>query len=101
MKPINRLIGFVLLALVTVEIGGWSLLGLLTSQDALTPFTWGQVLLVGIILQSGGFFLHLALGEENRASLGTLSTRIGAVLLAAALVRLAFGILRATRLTAS
>lgn len=38
MKPTNRLIAIVLLALVTVEFGGWSLLGLLTSRGSLTPF---------------------------------------------------------------
>ena len=58
---------------------------------------WGLVLLAGIILQSGGFFLHMMVGEEGRASLGTLSTRIGAVILAAALVRLAAGLFRGTR----
>jgi hypothetical protein len=136
MKPTNRLIAIVLLALVTVEFGGWSLLGLLTSQSSITPFQeqffraghahagvllvlalvylilmdrttllpgrqrmWGQVLLAGIILQSGGFFLHMTVGEEGRASLGTLSTRIGAVLLAAALVMLAMGLFRAARTT--
>jgi heme/copper-type cytochrome/quinol oxidase subunit 4 len=53
----------------------------------------GLLLLVGIIAQSGGFFLHLARGEKNRSSVGTTMTRIGALLLAAALVILAIGLL--------
>ena len=55
----------------------------------------GLVLLVGIAMQSGGFFLHLAVGEEGRPSLGTVVTRTGAVLLAAALIALAVGLARA------
>ena len=54
----------------------------------------GLLLLVGIIAQSGGFFLHLARGEKNRSSVGTTMTRIGALLLAAALVILAAGLLQ-------
>ncbi|MPZ89078.1 MAG: hypothetical protein GEU81_13615 [Nitriliruptorales bacterium] len=38
MKPTTLLPALVLFALVTVEFGGWSLLGLLTQRDALTPF---------------------------------------------------------------
>lgn len=66
-----------------------------TSLSPTRQRTWGQVLLAGIILQSGGFFLHMTMGEEGRVSLGTLSTRIGAVVLAAALVRLTVGLFRA------
>src|ERR671921_366068 len=46
----------------------------------------GLLLLVGIMAQSGGFFLHLGLGQKNRSSLGTIVTRTGALLLAAALI---------------
>jgi hypothetical protein len=53
----------------------------------------GLLLLVGIMAQSGGFFLHLARGEKNRNSVGTTMTRTGALLLAAALVILAIGLL--------
>jgi hypothetical protein len=41
-------------------------------------------LFVGILAQSGGFFLHMMIGEPNHASLGTAITTIGAVLLASA-----------------
>ncbi len=53
----------------------------------------GLLLLLGIMAQSGGFFLHLALGQKNRSSLGTVVTRTGALLLAAALIVLAIGLL--------
>jgi hypothetical protein len=132
MKPTTQLTAIVLFALVTVEFGGWSLLGLLTGQGSLTPFQeqffraghghagvlltlalvyliliertgfspttqrlLGLVLLGGIVLQSGGFFLHMTLGEESRSSAGTLVTRLGAVLLATALVSLGVGLLQA------
>jgi drug/metabolite transporter superfamily protein YnfA len=38
MRPTTPLAAFVLFAIVTVEFGGWSLLGFLTGQDSLTPF---------------------------------------------------------------
>ncbi len=53
----------------------------------------GLLLLSGIIGQSGGFFLHLWLGQENRSSPGTVVTRSGGVLIAAALVILAIGLI--------
>jgi hypothetical protein len=53
----------------------------------------GSLLLVGIIAQSGGFFIHLWLGQPDRSSLGTVVTRTGALLLAVALVMLAIGLI--------
>ncbi|MEU4726201.1 hypothetical protein AB0G06_41955 [Nonomuraea dietziae] len=55
----------------------------------------GGVLLAGVLAQSGGFFLHLGVGQEGHRSPGTLLTRIGALLLAAALIALAAGLIRA------
>lgn len=52
-------------------------------------------LLAGILLQSGGFFVHMLTGEEGAASAGTWLTRGGAVLLAVALISLGVGLLRA------
>jgi len=131
MSPTTRLTAIVLFAIVTVELGGWSLLGFLTSNESLTPFQeqffraghghagvllilalvylvlmertrfsgraqrWlGLTLLGGILLQSGGFFLHLLIGEEGTPSGGTWMTRSGAVLLAVALISLGVGIWR-------
>jgi hypothetical protein len=90
-----------------VELGGWSLLGLLTSEDRLTQFQeqffraghahagallilalvylvlmertrftdrtqlgLGLTLLTGILLQSGGFFVHMGIGQEGSARRG-------------------------------
>ena len=46
-------------------------------------------LLIGILAQSGGFFIHMSRGEEGRASVGTTVTTIGAVILAVDLLFLA------------
>lgn len=131
MSPVRVLTAVVLFAIVTVEFGGWSLLGFLTGENALTPFQeqffraghghagallilalvfllimertnlserrqfWlGMTLLVGILLQSGGFFIHMAIGREGAASAGTVVTRAGAILLAFALVGLGVALLR-------
>jgi len=131
MRSTSRMIAFTLFAIVTVEFGGWSLLGMLTSRGAVTEFEeqffraghahagvlltlalvyfvlmdrtdfdaprqrlLGLTLLTGILLQSGGFFLHLLVGAEGMASSGTLLTRIGAVLIAVALIGLGVGVLR-------
>src|ERR671912_743028 len=53
----------------------------------------GLLLLVGILAQSGGFFIHLARGQKDRSSVGTVVTRTGGLLLAAALIMLAIGLL--------
>ena len=130
MEPTTVLPVISLLSLVSVEYGGWALLGFLTGRGQLRGFReqffraghahagvllvlslvyflyldrtgyptgvqWlvGLLLLVGIIAQSGGFFLHLARGQKNRSSVGTVVTRTGALLLAAALIILASGLL--------
>lgn len=119
------------LSSISVEYGGWTLLGFLTGRGQLGLFReqffraghahagvllvlslvyflhldrtdysdrvkWlaGGLLLTGIMAQSGGFFIHLGLGQPNRSSLGTVVTRFGALLIAAALVILALGLLR-------
>src|SRR5262245_26636430 len=53
------------------------------------------VIFVGILLQSGGFFLHMLIGQPNQSSIGTAVTTLGAVLLAGAVLFLAYGIYRA------
>ena len=60
-----------------------------------TAVQWlaGLLLLLGIMAQSGGFFIHLGLGQKGRSSLGTIVTRTSALLLAAALIVLAIGLL--------
>jgi len=130
MEPTNVLPIIALLSLVSVEYGGWALLGFITGRGNLGEFRekffraghahagvllvlslvyflyldrtgystgvqWiaGLLLLMGIIAQSGGFFIHLGLGQPNQSSLGTVVTRTGALLLALALVMLAIGLI--------
>jgi hypothetical protein len=130
MEPTTLLPIISLLLLVSVEYGGWSLLGFLTARGQLGEFReqffraghahagvllvlslvyflyldrtgystgvqWlaGLLLLLGIMAQSGGFFIHLGLGQKNRSSLGTIVTRTGALLIAAALIVLVIGLL--------
>ena len=131
MEPTNVLPIIAVLLLVSVEYGGWALLGFLTGRGQLGEFRerffraghahagvllvlslvyflyldrtgfstgiqWlaGLLLLGGIIAQSGGFFIHLGLGQPGRSSLGIVVTRSGALLLAVALVMLAIGLIR-------
>lgn len=131
MTHTKRIGAIVLFAIVTVEFGGASLLGLLSANDSLTPFeeqffraghghagvllvlslaflvfmektvyrTGTQVglaitLLVGILLQSGGFFVHMLLGEGGETSIGTFMTWTGAVVIAVALIAGGVGLLR-------
>jgi hypothetical protein len=131
MEPTRLLPIVSVLALVTVEYGGWALLGFLTGKGRLGEFReqffraghghagallmlslvyflylpradysdgleWaaGSVLLAGIMAQPGGFFLHIWRGQENEASIGTTVTRTGALLIAAALVTLAVGLIQ-------
>jgi hypothetical protein len=51
-------------------------------------------LFVGILAQSGGFFLHMMVGEPNQASIGTTVTIVGALLLASAVVVLVYGLIK-------
>jgi hypothetical protein len=51
------------------------------------------LLFVGILAQSGGFFLHMMLGQPNQPSIGTGVTIGGAVLLASAIIVLVYGLI--------
>jgi len=52
-------------------------------------------LFVGILAQSGGFFIHMLTGQSNRASIGTTVTVMGAVLLTCAIAVLVYGLITA------
>jgi len=130
MEPITLLPIIAVLSLVSVEYGGWALLGFIAGRENIGEFRerffraghahagvllvlslvyflyldrtgystgvqWlaGLLLLAGILAQSGGFFIHLGLGQPNQRSLGTVVTRSGALLLAAALLILVAGLL--------
>jgi uncharacterized membrane protein len=51
------------------------------------------VVLMGILAQSGGFFLHMLIGQSGAPSLGTTITSIGAVLLALSVLVLVYGLI--------
>lgn len=57
-------------------------------------FTAISVLLVGALAQSGGFFLHMLVGEPETFSPGRFVTISGAVLLAGAVVALGVSLIR-------
>ncbi len=66
---------------------------------AQTPFSSGLklvaciVLLIGVLAQSGGFFLHMLAGKPGRLSAGNIVTILGALLLAFAALLLAYGLI--------
>jgi drug/metabolite transporter superfamily protein YnfA len=49
--------------------------------------------LVGILAQSGGFFLHMYLGKPGEPSIGTTVTILGAIILAGAVFLLVYGLI--------
>ena len=51
-------------------------------------------LVVGILAQSGGFFLHLVLGQPGQLSAGTYLTITGAVILALTILFLVYALVR-------
>jgi hypothetical protein len=68
----------------------------LDRADFSNGFDWlvGLVLVAGTLAQSGGFFIHLAKGAPATPSVGTTVTRLGAILIAVALVILAIGLIK-------
>ncbi|MFI9461687.1 hypothetical protein [Streptomyces xiamenensis] len=66
-----------------------------TDWGGFLQWLFGIMLLVGVLAQSGGFFLHLAAGAPQRTTAGTTLTRAGALLLAAALIALGIGLIQA------
>jgi hypothetical protein len=51
------------------------------------------VLGAGVLAQSGGFFVHLAVGKPGQRSVGTTITTVGAVLLAGAILFLVYALI--------
>jgi len=54
----------------------------------------GGLYLGGVLAQSGGFFLHLAVGKSGQRSVGTTVTTAGALALAACSLVAAYASLR-------
>jgi hypothetical protein len=70
-------------------------LDLLTRTDLSRTGQWivGTLLLVGVLAQSGGMFLHMGIGKAGRWSAGNSLTVFGAVLLAAAVLTTAVAVI--------
>jgi vacuolar-type H+-ATPase subunit I/STV1 len=66
-----------------------------TSLSPTMKHTACATLVVGILAQSGGFFVHMIVGQPNRASIGTSVTAAGAVLLVCAIAILVYGLITA------
>jgi len=64
-----------------------------TGMSALIKHLASATLLLGVLAQSGGFFLHMLVGRENQPSAGTTTTLAGAVLLASSIIALVYGLL--------
>ena len=60
-------------------------------------FATCAVLFAGILAQSGGFFLHMFVGQPGQASIGTTVTMVGALLLAGAILFLVYGLMTTPR----
>jgi hypothetical protein len=63
-----------------------------TSMSMTLRWTGGILMLVGILAQSGGFFVHMASGARDASSAGTCLTRSGGLLLGGALLLLTLGL---------
>ena len=69
-------------------------LSFLDRADLSTTARWVVCVLlaIGVIAQSGGMFLHMAIGQPRRWSAGNTTTTAGGIALAAGLLTLAYGI---------
>jgi hypothetical protein len=69
----------------------------LAQTSAADGLKWAAcaVLVVGILAQSSGFFVHMAVGRPDAPSVGTTITTVGAALIAASLLFLAWSLIAA------
>lgn len=66
-----------------------------TNLSPTTKLAASVIVLVGILAQSGGFFLHLLIGQPGARSLGTTITGLGAALLVVSILILVYGLITA------
>jgi hypothetical protein len=64
-----------------------------TSLSAAFKHSACATLVLGILAQSGGFFVHMLVGQPGKASIGNSITSVGAALLTAAVAALVFGLI--------
>ena len=69
----------------------------LAQTSAADGLKWAAcaVLVLGILAQSGWFFVHMAVGRPDAPSVGTTITTVGAALIAASLLFLAWSLIAA------
>lgn len=63
-----------------------------TSLSPATKLLTAVALVFGVLMQSGGFFLHLLKGQPGTPSWGTRMTKLGAAVLATAVLVLVYGL---------
>jgi len=68
-----------------------------TNLSSAVKVSGAAIVLVGILAQSGGFFLHMAIGQPGQSSLGTTVTSLGALLLVVAIIILVYGLITMKR----
>jgi len=68
-----------------------------TSFPAAIKVGAAAVVVVGILAQAGGFFLHMVIGQPGEPSLGTTLTGLGAALLSGAILLLVYGLITTRR----
>jgi hypothetical protein len=66
-----------------------------TPYSATVQVLCSLVIVAGVLLQSGGFFVHMTVGSAGRASVGTRLTMLGALVLAIGVIALVVGLIRA------
>lgn len=67
----------------------------LSRTEVSDGFAWAgcALVLLGAMAQSGGFFLHMAVGSEGEGSIGTTVTTVGALILTVAVGMLVYALI--------
>jgi hypothetical protein len=79
--------------LLVMSLGYYYFLGQTTVPDSWKVLACAA-LVVGILAQSGGFFLHMGIGEPGQLSAGNYLTMGGAVVLALTVAYLVYALVR-------
>ena len=64
-----------------------------TTLSPMVKHVASATLFLGILAQSGGFFIHMLAGQPNQPSIGNTVTVMGAVLLTGAIAVLVYGLI--------
>jgi hypothetical protein len=78
--------------LLVLSLGYYIYLAQTTLSEGL-KFAACLILLLGILTQSGGFFLHMLVGKSGERSVGNIATIFGALLLTLSVLFLAYGLI--------